>query len=186
LFKVNERRVSIRFGFFVTIPALARYGVDVDAFSQFYRDNKDRLYGYLLRMTAEPQLALDLVQESFTRYLKRYGNREFSKPLLYTIARHAALDSLGRPRATGIDADRCEASDHNPEQQMIHRQAFDRMLAAVAHLAPTERELIFLVATSELTYRELGQVLNISEANVKVRIHRARTNLRRMLACNGE
>ncbi len=158
----------------------------MDAYSQFYRDNRDRLYGYLLRLTTEPQLARDLVQESFTRYLKRYGNRELSKPLLYTIARHAALDALGRRNTAHIDADCCEASDHSPEQRVIQREAFDRMLAAVARLSPTERELISLVATAALTYREMGQMLKISEANVKVRVHRVRTKLKAMLACKGE
>ena len=153
----------------------------MDAFSRFYRNNKDRLYGYLLRMTAEPQLALDLVQESFFRYLKRYGNRELSKPLLYTIARHAALDTLGRPRTTGIDADSCQASGNSPEQEVIHKERFNRMLTAIARLTRAERELISLVATADLTYREMGQVLKISEANVKVRVHRVRTKLRKML-----
>ena len=57
----------------VTLFNLIRYGFKVNTYSFFYKENKDRLYAYLLRMTGDRQLALDLVQESFTRYLGRYG-----------------------------------------------------------------------------------------------------------------
>ncbi len=78
----------------------------------------------------------------------------------------------------GIDTDSCNASGDNPEQQVIHQEVFNRMLSAITRLTSKDRELITLVATADLTYREIGQVLRISEANVKVRVHRARTKLR--------
>ena len=59
-------------------------------------------------------------------------------------------------------------------------------MSAIDKLAPLDRELISLVTTADLTYQEIGRVLKISEANVKVRIHRARTKLREMLASGGE
>jgi hypothetical protein len=70
----------------------------VDVYSQFYNDYKDRLYAYLLRMTGDPQLAIDLVQESFTRYLGRYGKHDNNKFLLYTIARNAVMDVFRKKR----------------------------------------------------------------------------------------
>ncbi len=158
----------------------------MDAYSLFYTENKDRLYAYLLRMTGEAQLAADLVQESFARYLGRYGSSDGNRPLLYTIARNAALDALRQPRVDGVYLDNHEDPRINPEQQVIDRQAFDRMLAAIKQLALPDRELISLVCTADLSYREIGNVLNISEANVKVRVHRARTKLREILGSGGE
>ncbi|MEN8246228.1 MAG: RNA polymerase sigma factor [Thermodesulfobacteriota bacterium] len=152
----------------------------------FYKENKDRLYAYLLRMTRDRQLALDLVQESFVRYLKRYGRHEFNKALLYTIGRNAALDAFRRQTATGVDTETYQDSGADPEQQVIDQEKFNQTMSAIAKLAPLDRELISLVATTDLTYQEIGRVLKISEANVKVRIHRARTKLREMLASGGE
>jgi RNA polymerase sigma-70 factor (ECF subfamily) len=155
-------------------------------FDQFYKENKDQLYAYLLRMTGDRQSALDLVQESFARYLGRYGRRDYKKALLYTIGRNAALDALRRQSATGLDTENYRDSGADPEQQVIDQEKFKQTISAIAKLAPLDREMISLVTTTDLTYQEIGHVLKISEANVKVRIHRARTKLRAMLASGGE
>ena len=152
----------------------------------FYKENKDRLYAFLLRMTGERQLALDLVQESFARCLGRYGRREYSKALLYTIGRNAALDAFRKQSVTGFDPENYIDSSTDPEQQIIDQEKIRQTMSAIAKLAPLDRELISLVTTADLTYQEIGRVLKISEANVKVRIHRARTKLREMLASGGE
>ena len=154
-------------------------------YSLFYRENKDQLYAYLLRMTADRQLALDLLQESFARYLGRYRHQGSNKSLLYTIARNAALDAFRRQKPIAFDVDNCQASEADPEQQVIDQEKFKQMMSALAALAPVDRELISLVTTTDLTYQEIGGVLKISEANVKVRVHRARTKLREMLASGG-
>jgi RNA polymerase sigma-70 factor (ECF subfamily) len=157
----------------------------VDAYTLFYKENKDRLFAYLLRMTGDDCLAADLVQEAFARYLGRYANEGASRPLLYTIARNAAVDAIRKHKPEWLDEGNHEDPHNNPEQQVIARQAINFMLAAIGRLAPLDRELISLVATADLTYREIGKVLNISEANVKVKVHRARTKLREILASGG-
>jgi RNA polymerase sigma-70 factor (ECF subfamily) len=170
----------------VTFQVRQRYIFDVNDYDGFYIKNKDRLFAYLLRMTGDYPLACDLVQESFTRYLGRYSNSGDSRPLLYTIARNAALDAIRRPKADGLDAEDQEDPGNDPEQQVMAHEAFERMLAAIGQLAPPDRELISLVATADLTYREIAGVLNMSEANVKVKVHRARTKLREILGSGGD
>jgi RNA polymerase sigma-70 factor (ECF subfamily) len=55
------------------------------------------------------------------------------------------------------------------------------VLAAMKHLEEDERDLISLVVSSDLSYREVAEVTGISEANVKVKIHRARKKLRNLM-----
>ena len=157
----------------------------VDATSRFYQANKDRLYAYLLRLTGNHHLACDLVQESFVRYLGRYGDRPDSCPLLYTIARHAALDAIRRRHPETSDSvDRADGAG-DPEQRVMDREALHRVLTALGQMESVDRELIALVATADLTYREIGTMLNLSEANVKVKVHRARIRLRAILGPGG-
>lgn len=136
-------------------------------------------------MTGDYHLACDLVQESFTRYLKNY-NRINNRTLLYTIARNAALDAIRKQKTELLDTVDYEDQRSNPESQVMEQQAFKRILRAVGQLETSNRELIALVANADLTYREIGRILNISEANVKVRVHRARMILRKILDSGDE
>lgn len=134
-------------------------------------------------MTGDAPLAVDLVQDSFVRYLKRYGCQDAgSRALLFTIARNAALDAIRKRKAVSAEVDDCIDPGHTPEEQVIQRQTVSRLLKAIDQLEPQDRELISLVATADLTYREIAGIFNISEANVKVRVHRARLKLRDIMA----
>ena len=45
------------------------------------------LFAYLMRITGDYYLSGDIMQESFTRYLDRYGKQKQSAPVLFKIAR---------------------------------------------------------------------------------------------------
>ena len=68
------------------------------AFRTFYIENGEQLFAYLLRKSGNAALAADLVQETFTRYLSQYRNRELSVALLYTIARNSFYDHVRKER----------------------------------------------------------------------------------------
>ena len=159
----------------------------MEKYEVFYKNSKDGLFAYLLRMTGDYHLACDLVQESFVRYLQRYSNiGERSRSLLYTIARNTAMDAFRRPKNEHFNPEEYIGHTHDPEQQLDDRQAYDRMLAAIRQLPDLDRELISLLSGADLSYAEIGRILNISEANVKVKVHRARIRLREILRNGGE
>ena len=156
----------------------------MDIYAGFYRDNKERIFAYLLRLTGDYHLARDLTQETFTRCLSRYGRNGSNRTLLYTIARNAALDAVRKRREKALNPDQEVPSTGDPESRLIEKQGFNRMLAAIQQLNPVDRELIALLATEAFSYRQIGKVLNISDANVKVRVHRARLRLKAILKAN--
>lgn len=156
----------------------------MDIYAGFYRDNKKRIFAYLLRMTGDYHLAGDLTQESFTRCLSRYGRNGSNRTLLYTIARNAALDAVRKCREEELSPDDDASSTGDPESQLIEKQGLNHMLAAIQQLNPVDRELIALLAAETFSYRQIGTILNISETNVKVRVHRARLRLKAILNAN--
>jgi RNA polymerase sigma factor (sigma-70 family) len=149
---------------------------------RFYRDNKERVLAFLLHLTGNYDLARDLVQESFTRYLSRYGRDTGNLALLYTIARNTALDTFRKHRENQSTEKEAVSRDRDPEHRLIERQEFDKVLAAVRQLNDLDRQLISLLATGTFSYKEIGRMLDISEANVKVKVHRARLRLKEILA----
>jgi RNA polymerase sigma-70 factor (ECF subfamily) len=87
--------------------------------------------------------------------------------------------SAGR-RRWGSNED-APAGGGDPERRLIDKQAVDRTLAAIGQLNPVDRELIALLAAETFSYRQIGRLLDISENNVKVKVHRARLRLKAIL-----
>ncbi|WP_022669087.1 RNA polymerase sigma factor [Desulfospira joergensenii] len=155
-------------------------------FDRFYHENKDRVFGFLIRLTGDFHLSFDFMQETFTRYFSRYRDRGYHPALLYTIARNTALDSIRKRREETSYRDEVLSGDGDPESQIIQKQGIDKMTHALQQLAPNDRELIALVAARTFSYKEIGKMLDISEANVKIKVHRARLRLREILGKGGE
>jgi RNA polymerase sigma-70 factor (ECF subfamily) len=153
----------------------------------FYRAGKDKLFGYLVRMTANHDLSADVMQESFVRYIEHYGSGPCQYSLLYRIARNVLNDHFRRNnRFTYMDDDDVEDNCVTPEQTVVARDAFQQVLNAMQKLKPDDREILSLAAgDGNLSYQQIGEITGNSEANVKVRIHRARLKLREILKKGG-
>jgi RNA polymerase sigma-70 factor (ECF subfamily) len=134
-----------------------------------------------MRNTSDYYLSCDVLQESFTRYLEKYGEENESTSLLYTIARNTLIDSLRRQnRNTLLDDGEGDLHD-NPENRFMVRDDYRQVLSAMQMLDKDERDLLALVVSSELSYREIAGITGLSEANVKVKVHRTRVKLKNIM-----
>ncbi len=150
-------------------------------FKEFYSEHRDRLFAYLMRSTGDYHLSSDILQESFTRYLEKYGDAGQNPALLYAIARNAVVDGHRKQRRDTPLFDEPELSHSNPETHLLVREDYRRVLAAMQELAAEERDVLALVVSSGLSYREIADITGTSEGNVKVRVHRGRVKLRKMM-----
>jgi RNA polymerase sigma-70 factor (ECF subfamily) len=148
----------------------------------FYRNWKNKIFNYLMRMTGDGGLAGDIMQETFTRHLDHYGEANRDVPLLYRIARNLFMDEIRRGRKQGgvTEVEGQEPSIDQDHRLMI-RSEYRCVLSAMASLEENEREILSLVAGGDLSYAEIASLVGISEANVKVKVHRARLKLRKVL-----
>ena len=134
-----------------------------------------------MRSTGDYYLSNDILQESFTRYLERYREEKPSPALLYTIARNAVVDGHRKQGRNTRQLDEQEPFLQNPEMHILVREDYRRVLAAMQELEQEERDILSLVVSSGLPYREIARIAGTSEANVKVRVHRARVKLKKMM-----
>jgi RNA polymerase sigma-70 factor (ECF subfamily) len=113
--------------------------------------------------------------------LERYRDEGHTTGLLYTIARNALIDGHRKQGRNSHLYDEPEHSQPNPEAHLLVREEYRRVLAALKELEPDERDALSLVVSSDLSYREIARISGTSEANIKVRVHRARIKLRKMM-----
>lgn len=144
---------------------------------------------YLRRVAVDRGIAEDLLQETLLRIargLADFDGRSSVKTWAYTIATHAATDYFRRRGASPIVVDESEAAEvpddaPTPEQRLALEQMNACVREVVAGLPEEYRVAILLHDFSGLSARETAAACGCSEANAKVRIHRARAKLREAL-----
>ena len=165
----------------VTFRRLKRLRSSVNRFKSFYNGHRNRLFAYLLKMTGDYSLAADLMQESFTRYLERYRDRPPSTSLLFTIGRNLIIDHARR-QADGVPYEESRnGSGVDQERTLMVREEYRRVLAAMQKLPATDRDILSLVVSSGLPYSKIAKIAGVTEGNLKVKIHRLRLKLRKVL-----
>jgi RNA polymerase sigma-70 factor (ECF subfamily) len=148
----------------------------------YYRTSRDRLYGYLLRLCANADLAADLTQDAFLRYASRYGVDRIQPALLYRIARNLMIDTFRKRKPDTALSELLIDERNNPEIDATVHSEFRRTIEALQRLKPEDREILALVSgDDELGYGDIARIMGISEGNVRIRVHRARMRLREAL-----
>ena len=134
-----------------------------------------------MRLTGNYQLASDIMQESFARYLEHYDLQTQNVSLLFTIARNLVWDNTRKKTNNKEIENDIEDASFNPEEQLLVRESYRNVLSAMQKLKKDQRDLLALTVSSDLSYREIANILGISETNVKVKVHRARILLKELL-----
>ena len=148
----------------------------------FYRSWKSKIFNYLMRLTGDGSLAGDIMQETFTRHFGHYGEDNRDIPLLYRIARNLFLDEMRREKKQrGVAEEAGEEPSIDQDRRLMIRFEYRGVLSAMASLEEDEREILSLAAGGDLSYSEIASLVGISEANVKVKVHRARLKLKKII-----
>jgi RNA polymerase sigma-70 factor (ECF subfamily) len=152
-------------------------------FREAYGRHKDVLYRFAWRMTGSPAAAEDLVQECFLMLWRNavayHQDRGTMRSFLIGVTRHLALKRLRKDRP--YDELEEEAATCGP----IDPAGLERgelVAQAVAALSPLQRETLILAEYEDMSLEEIARASGAELAAVKSRLHRARANLRRMLA----
>lgn len=156
---------------------------DLDRMGLLFERHYKPLFGFLYRMTADKENSEDMVQNVFLRMLKyRHtfkGDGEF-RTWMYHLARNVLNDYHKRSKrqADPLEHELREVADETQESTIDKEEQVYLLNRALTRLTEENREILVLSRYQELAYSEIARILNISEANVRVRIHRAMAQLK--------
>jgi len=176
----------------IDLEALKRK--DRAAFAKLVDQNSDHIYRLALKMVGDEQDAEDVLQETFIKALKNIESFEGRSKLstwLYRIAVNESLMLIRKRNNTNvhIDADfETDQGDHLPrqivnwcclpEKELLSMDARKQINEAIARLSNANRAAFLLRDVEGLSTRETAKVLDLSESAIKVRLMRARMQLR--------
>ncbi len=161
-------------------------GSEDEEFTLLFQDFYPSLCRFLeCLLGGRAALAQDLAQESFLQLHTTAWDtlpHDEARFWLYRVARNFAINEFrkGQTRYRLFErvVEAMRPRTRNPEEEYETRERKKLVLEMLQSLPEDQRTALLLREQEQLTYREIGQVLNISEAKVKIDIFRARTALR--------
>lgn len=172
---------------------------DPGSFDAFVERFGSMILAFGLRMCGHREDAEDVFQETLVKVftsLRGLENPEALRTWLWRVvanecrmsrrgprdpARSMALDDLGPGRDSGASYDPPDEGRETPEEAAIRFETREEIERALRNLPPQYRIIVLLRDFEGLTTEEVAEVLDITETNAKVRLHRARMALRRLL-----
>ena len=167
-----------------------------DLFQELVKRYETKLYNFSLRLCRDPSDAEDMVQDTFLnvfRYLKDFRYETKFKNWLYRIATSTCIkkrrkSKFAPERELSLDEfwpnEETEFQDQIPNwaleplDKLLNDELANMIQEAILSLLDKYRLVIVLRDMEGFSTLETSQILSISEANVKVRLHRARLFLR--------
>jgi RNA polymerase sigma-70 factor (ECF subfamily) len=168
--------------------ALARVAAgDADAFGSLVEAHQERLLRLCERMLGDAEEARDAAQEVFLKAYRKAGDfrpQGQVYTLLYRIATNHCLNKLRRRRLVRFiqweDPGEREAAPFDPpdagpdpEATLESRRRWQRTRKAIARLPSGQRAVLVLARFEGLSYRQIAEVLGITEGAVESRLFRA-------------
>jgi len=171
------------------------------AFERLVSEYTGDVYALLYRLTADPEEARDLTQETFLRTfqsISRFRGDSNLKTWIYRIAVNQARNRWRwwrrRKRDVTVSLDATDDSHEqplsarlrndeavDPEQETLAKEREGQLREALLGLRQSYREAVILRDVEGFSYEEVADTLQISIGTVKSRISRGRLELRRKL-----
>ena len=172
---------------------------DQDAVETLVRENIGWMIGTAQRIVSERSQAEDIVQAAFINIFAGLDTFRGDSSLRHWMRRvvvNQSLTSLRAQKRLGevpiddlmptFDANECRIEDvwhmkETPETLLASTQVSQTVLNGINQLPDIYRVILLLRDIEEFTTSEVAQTLDLSETNVKVRLHRARSALKKLL-----
>jgi RNA polymerase sigma-70 factor (ECF subfamily) len=151
-------------------------------FSEIYNRYARDVHRFSIYLSGDPALAEDLTAETFVHAFCGTTTLRIDtvKAYLFAIARNLYRDFIQRQRRVQPISESTEIADPAPSPGNLveYQQTLSAVLKAIQRLPDSQREALVLTLDEDLRYDQIAAILGCSVAAVKVRVHRARIQLK--------
>ena len=157
---------------------------DRDAFATLIQRYSDPLYRHALGMTGSPDVAEDILQQSFIKAYNHLSEvRGRFDAWLFRIVANGCKDWLKNIRRTHVsyDEDDQPSAFNTPDEDLDRSELRHDLDRALQSLAPSLREAFVMKHVEGRSYEEMAELLGTTVGALKMRVHRAREALQALL-----
>ena len=151
---------------------------------KIYREYYDTVFKYLFCLTHDKELSEDLVQETFVRMIKNIDKFEGKSKLsswLCEIAKNLWIDYT-RKNKRKVELNENEElniqSEQNIENEYIEREDENKVFEKIKALDEISQKIMYLRVKGEMSFKEIGDILDKSENWARVTFYRAKQKVK--------
>jgi len=156
---------------------------DTDAFGKLATRYEDFVFTLVLGLVRSEEMAKDITQETFLRAyrgIRRFELRSSFKTWLYRIAHNTAMSHLNRENMNrGLTKIERMGSSIDSSRDQTLKLMLEQLLGK---LKPELRSVIIFRYYDDLKYEEIAEILNCPIGTVKIRLYRAKHELKKLWA----
>jgi RNA polymerase sigma factor (sigma-70 family) len=147
------------------------------------KNHANGLYGFALKFLKNSENTQDIVQDVFEKLWLNRKKVEFekAKSWMFTTAYNGMINFTNKRKRMDYDSEGIPEVASNDKNHFESREVVDRV---VNILPPLQKSIILLRDLEGYTYQEIGEILSISESQVKVYLFRARNKIKKQLKDN--
>lgn len=149
-------------------------------YNQCVNQYADNVYRFIVKNLRHEEDARDIVQSAFEKMWRNRDSVESakSKSFLFTVAYNQMIDHIRKAKRVQLKE---EFEEDGRSQQQRNSNLKKTLMEALNRLNETQKSLVMLKDYEGYSYEEIGQIMDLTESQVKVYLHRARLALRNYL-----
>jgi len=153
---------------------------DPSKFEGLYNKYYEQVFNYLYQRLEEKEIAKDTVQQVFYKAMINLKNYEYKgvpfASWLYRIAQNELnmfYRKNNKQRVLNIDDDNLEDMMEELKENVVEKEKqYDKLALSITKLSADEIQLIEMRFFESRSFKEIGEILEITENNAKVRTYR--------------
>ena len=144
------------------------------ALGTLFEQHYPKLYGYLLKLTGNEQLAQDLTQETVTKaviHLHTFRGKSKFQTWLFAIASNVVKNSYRKKQPVFLDELYIEVGDEGIEDQVVQRTQLRRLKLLLDQEKEVDRQIFLLKYYEGFDYDEISQITGVKVGTCKSKMH---------------
>ncbi|MCB0600403.1 MAG: RNA polymerase sigma factor [Saprospiraceae bacterium] len=155
----------------------------------FIRMHQNYVYTLCIRLLGDEMKAEEATQDTFLqvfRNIEKFDGRSRITTWMYTIAHNICINQLRKSKKSVFSPlENAEIAmkpaEEKTDQKVLAQEQKERLENCLQQLPPDLREVLTLFYFKELSIKEIGSINGDTEANIKVKLHRGRKQLKTLL-----